>query len=112
MEGRAGHVLLAPFDHQDVVATLLQQVGDAVLQVACVFDLQLLAGHLRAADAHQENVLACRRPGSRTLSGLDLDSCSKHFSQDEKINRIVKSILRPSIEKLQHIRKTFRPKTF
>lgn len=60
VEGRAGHVLLAPLDHQDVVAPLLQQVGDAVLQVACVFDLQLLTGHLRAADAHQEHVLTCR----------------------------------------------------
>lgn len=54
-------MLLAPFDHQEVLAALPQQVGDTVVQVARVFDLQLLAGNLRAADAHQEHVLPCRR---------------------------------------------------
>lgn len=61
VEGRAGHVLLAPLDHQEVLSALLQQVGDAVVQVARVFDLQLLAGHLGSADAHQEHVLPWRR---------------------------------------------------
>lgn len=54
-------MLLAPFDHQEVLSALLQQVGDAVVQVACVLDLQLLAGNLRAADAHQQHVLPWRR---------------------------------------------------
>lgn len=57
MEGGAGDVVVAPFDHQDVVASLLQQVGHIVLQVAQVFDLQLLTGDLRATDTHQEHVL-------------------------------------------------------
>lgn len=54
-------MLLAPLDHQQVAASLLGQEGDAVLHVARVFDLQLLAGQLRAADAHQEHVLPWRR---------------------------------------------------
>lgn len=57
MERGARDVVVTPFGHQNVVASLLQHVGHIVLQVAQVFDLQLLTGNLRAADTHQEHVL-------------------------------------------------------
>lgn len=57
MEGGAWDVIVAPLDHQDVVAPLLQQVADVVLQVAQMFDQNLLTGNLRTVNTHQEHVL-------------------------------------------------------
>lgn len=57
LEGGSRDVVLAPFDHQDVAAPLLQQVADVVLQVAHVFDQNLLTGNLRTVYTHQEHVL-------------------------------------------------------
>lgn len=57
VEGGAGDVVVAPLDHQNVVAPLLQHVAHVVLQVAQVFDQNLLTGDLRTVDAHQEHVL-------------------------------------------------------
>lgn len=56
-------MVVAPLHHQDVVAPLLQHVADVVLQVALVFDQNLLTGNVRAAHAHQEHVLPWRGGG-------------------------------------------------
>lgn len=72
MEGGAGDVVVAPFDHQDVVASLLQQVGHSVLQVAQVFDLQLLTGDLGAADTHHEHVLPWGTGGGQSIVRLNI----------------------------------------
>lgn len=57
VERRPRDVIVAPLDHQDVGAPLLQQVADVVLQLAQMFDQNLLAGDLRAVHAHQQHVL-------------------------------------------------------
>lgn len=67
MEGGAGDVVLAPLDHQDVAAPLLQQVANVVLQVAHVFDQNLLTGDLRAVHSHQEHILTWRQEGKTSV---------------------------------------------
>lgn len=57
VEGGAWDVVVTPLDHQHVIASLLQQVADVVLQVAQVFDQNLLTGDLRTVHTHQEHVL-------------------------------------------------------
>lgn len=57
VERRAWDVVVAPLDHQDVAAPLLEQVADGVLQAAQVFDQNLLTGDLGAVHAHQQHVL-------------------------------------------------------
>lgn len=54
---RPWDVIVAPLHHQDVTAPLLQQVADVVLQVAQMFDQNLLTGDLGAVHAHQQHVL-------------------------------------------------------
>lgn len=63
VEGGAGNVVVAPLDHQNVVAPLLQHITHVVLQVAQVFDQNLLTGDLRTVDAHQEHVLTWGEEG-------------------------------------------------
>ncbi len=60
VERGAWDVVFAPLDHQDVVSPLFEQVAYVVLQVAQVFDEDLLAGDVRTVDAHQEHVLTWR----------------------------------------------------
>lgn len=50
-------MVVAPLDDQDVVAPLLQYVTYVVLQVAQVFDQNLLTGDVRTMHTHQEHVL-------------------------------------------------------
>lgn len=66
MEGGPWDVVVAPLDHQDVVASLLQHVAHVVLQVAQMFDQNLLTGDLRAVHAHQEHVLTWEDEGKIT----------------------------------------------
>lgn len=69
MEGGSWDVVLAPLDHQDVVAVLLQLVGHAVFQVALVFDQNLIAGDFRAIDTHQEHVVPWEEEGGVEWEG-------------------------------------------
>lgn len=57
VEGGAWDVVIAPLNHQDVVAPLSQHIADIVLQIAQVFDQNLLTGDLRTVHTHQEHVL-------------------------------------------------------
>lgn len=59
MKGAAGDVLLPPFDDEDVVALLLDRVGDVVHPVAHVFDVDLFTGGLWTMDPHHQHVSAC-----------------------------------------------------
>ncbi len=59
-------MIIAPLDHQDVVSSLLQHVAYVVLQVAQVFDQNLLAGDLRTVHTHQEHVLTWEEEGKIT----------------------------------------------
>lgn len=56
-EWRAWDVFISPFDSQDVVSSLLQDIADVVLHVSHVFDQDFLAGGLRTVNTHQEHVL-------------------------------------------------------
>lgn len=60
MEGAAGDVLISPFHHQDVVASVLQQVGDVVQPVAQVLHHDLLTWSLGAMYTHQQHVVPWR----------------------------------------------------
>lgn len=60
VEGTAGHVLVPPFDDEDVAALFFNCVRDVVHPVAHVFDVHLLAGRLRPVNAHHQHVGACR----------------------------------------------------
>lgn len=64
VEGGARDVVVAPLDHQNVVAPLLQHITHIVLQVSQVFDQNLLTGDLRTVDAHQEQVLTWGKEGT------------------------------------------------
>lgn len=59
LERRAGDVLLPPFDGQDVVPPLLEDVAHVVLHVAHVLDGHLLTGDVWSMDPHQQHVLTC-----------------------------------------------------
>lgn len=78
VEGGAWDVVIAPLHHQDVVASLLQQVAYVVLQVAQMFDENLLAGDLRTVHTHQEHVLTWDEKGEDKRSHcLYFNSCIK-----------------------------------
>lgn len=77
LEGGAGDVVVAPLDHQDVVAPLLQQVAYVVLQVAHVFDQDLLTGDQRTVDTHQEHVLTWEEEGTITSKVSENQCCLK-----------------------------------
>lgn len=70
-------MVVAPLDHQDVVAPLLQQVAYVVLQVAHVFDKDLLTGDLRTVDTHQEHVLTWEEEETITSKVSENQYCSK-----------------------------------
>lgn len=63
LEGGAWDVVVAPLHHQDVAPPLLQHVAHVVLQVAQVFDQNLLTGDQGAEHPHQEHVLTWRKRG-------------------------------------------------
>lgn len=57
--GAARDVRVPPFDHQDVLALLLQLITDVVHAVTHMFDQDLLTGNLWTINADQEHVPPC-----------------------------------------------------
>lgn len=66
MEGGAWDVVVTPLDHQDVVAPLFQHIAYIILQVAQVFDQNLLTGDLWTVHTHQEHILTWGEEGKIT----------------------------------------------
>ena len=62
VERTAGYVLVAPLDHQHVVAPLLHQVAHAVLVVADVTNAHFLTWQLGPHHAHHQHVDAYHPP--------------------------------------------------
>lgn len=52
-------VLIAPFNHQDVLSFLLQLVGHIIETVTQVFHQNLLTGHFGSVHSNQEHVPPC-----------------------------------------------------
>lgn len=52
-------VLIAPFNHQDVLSFLLQLVGHIIETVTQVFHQDLLTGHFGSVHSNQEHVPPC-----------------------------------------------------
>jgi len=52
-------MLISPLDHEDVVARLTQSVLDDVLEVAHVYDVELLTRHAWTADTNYQHVVTC-----------------------------------------------------
>ena len=61
MERTSGYVLVTPLDDEDVVATFLNQVANAVLIVADMADAHLLTRQLRSHHPNHQHVDACNQ---------------------------------------------------
>lgn len=59
VEGTPGDALVPPLDDEDVAALLSHGVGDVVLPVSCVFDVNLIARRLWPVDADHQHVGSC-----------------------------------------------------
>lgn len=71
--GAARDVRVSPFDHQDVLALLLQLVTDVVHAVTHMFDQDLLAGNLWAIDTDQEHVPPCIQAHASLMPDIKTD---------------------------------------
>jgi len=59
VERTASDMLVAPLDHQHVVARLTESVLDDVLEIVHVNDAQLFTRHARPRDTDHQHVVPC-----------------------------------------------------